>query len=78
MNIASDVSLISSINQATGVQRVVVETHRNLIQFFKGTNYNLRGLNLRENNLITNNSYLLSDPTLFPPYFKYEEADVIL
>jgi glycosyltransferase involved in cell wall biosynthesis len=78
MNIASDVSLISSINQASGVQRVVVETHRNLIQFFKGTNYNLRGLNLRENNLITNNSYLLSDPTLLPPYFQYEEADVIL
>lgn len=78
MNIASDVSLISSINQATGVQRVVVETHRNLIQFFKGTNYKLKGLNLRENNLITNNSYLLSDPTLLPPYFQYEEADVIL
>lgn len=78
MNIASDVSLISSINQATGVQRVVVETHRNLIQFFKGTNYKLKGLNLRENNAITNNSYLLSDPTLLPPYFQYEEADVIL
>jgi glycosyltransferase involved in cell wall biosynthesis len=78
MNIASDVSLISSVNQATGVQRVVVETHRNLIQLFKGTDYNLRGLNLRENNQITNNNYLLSDSTLFPPYFKYEEADVIL
>jgi glycosyltransferase involved in cell wall biosynthesis len=78
MNIASDVSLISSVNQATGVQRVVVETHRNLIQFFRGTEYNLKGLNLRENNLITNNSYLLSDTTLLPPYFKYEEADLIL
>jgi glycosyltransferase involved in cell wall biosynthesis len=78
MNIASDVSLISSINQATGVQRVVVETHRNLIHAFKGTNYNLRGLNLRDNNLLTNNAYLLSDPILSPPYFKYEEADIIL
>jgi glycosyltransferase involved in cell wall biosynthesis len=78
MNIASDVSLISSINQATGVQRVVVETHRNLIHTFEGTNYNLKGINLRDNNLLTKNAYLLSDPILFPPYFKYEEADIVL
>lgn len=78
VNIASDVSIMSGLNYATGVQRLLVETHKHLYKFFKDSKFDIRGLNLSEGTLFKQDLYLSQDPLLKPPYFAFKDVEIVL
>lgn len=78
INVGSDVSIISGLNYATGVQRVLVETHVQLHKIFSTSKIQIRGLNLSDNKRFKSSDYLSTDPILNPPYFDFDELDLVL
>jgi glycosyltransferase involved in cell wall biosynthesis len=78
INVASDVSIMSGLNYATGVQRLLVETHQHLYEFFKDSKFDIRGLNLSEGTLFKQDLYLSQDPLLQPPYFAFKDLEIVL
>jgi glycosyltransferase involved in cell wall biosynthesis len=78
INIGSDVSIVSKMKYATGVQRVLVETHKRLNEIFANSNINFRGLNLSGGRDFRANSYLTTDPILSPPYLEFSDLQIVL
>jgi len=78
INVGSDVSIVSGLNYATGVQRVLVETHVHLHEFFNNSKIEIRGLNLSDGKRFKTSEYLSRDPILNPPYFEFNELDLVL
>lgn len=78
INVGSDVSIVSGLNYATGVQRVLVETHVHLHKIFSDLKFDIRGINLSGGKRFKSNDYLLKDPMLSPPFFNFDEVDLIL
>ena len=76
--VGSDVSIISKMKYATGVQRVMVETHKNLKQSLKSETHVLLGVNLSGELNFLNHSYLASDPVLNGKWAPLDEIDVLL
>jgi len=50
VKVGSDVSIVSGLNYATGVQRVLVETHIHLHEIFNNSKIEIRGINLSDGN----------------------------
>ena len=64
MKIGSDISQLINTKYAAGVQRVVVETHKNLIEVGKNRNQEFVGVNLSGQNELPSHNYLASDPLI--------------
>ena len=78
INVGSDVSIVSGMNYATGVQRLLVETHVHLHKIFNNSKFEIRGINLSDTNRFKSSDYLSRDPILNPPYFDFDELDLVL
>jgi glycosyltransferase involved in cell wall biosynthesis len=78
VKVGSDVSIVSGLNYATGVQRVLVETHIHLHEIFNNSRIEIRGINLSDGNRFKTSDYLSKDPILNPPYFDFDELDLVL
>ena len=78
VNAGSDVSIVSKMKYATGVQRVLVETHKQLNEIFINSSINFHGLNLSGGDEFRANSYLTSDPILNPPYLEFSDLQILL
>jgi glycosyltransferase involved in cell wall biosynthesis len=64
VNIGSDITGLLGVKYATGIQRVIVETHKRLFESSKKYNFNLKGLNFTSESSTTSNKYILSDPVI--------------
>lgn len=76
--IGSDISGIYVSKFATGIARVIVETHRNLAQLSSDYNFDLRGLNFRSDSICTENAYILSDPLMSRSQKTFNSVDLAL
>lgn len=78
MRIASDISQISHTPYATGVQRVVVETHKNLVEISLQKGDLFYGLNLSKIPPTTKNTYIWTDPLIRNQINKLTDVDIVL
>lgn len=76
--VGSDISSTSNVSYAAGVQRVLVETHKHLLELSKKSNFVLQGLNLNVGRKFETNQYLVSDSIFHPPYLELENTDIVL
>lgn len=63
---------------ATGVQRVMVETHKNLKEYLDNHTHSLVGVNISGSSNFLEHPYLASDPVLNGPWISFDEVDVLL
>lgn len=64
VSIGSDISGLFGVRHATGIQRVIVETHKRLFKSAEKYNFNFNGLNFISESQIGINKYILGDPII--------------
>jgi glycosyltransferase involved in cell wall biosynthesis len=79
IEIGVDVTGLMHANYVTGVERVMVETNKNLNKFLDAEIYELHPFSTLPNNQIRQHAhpYLLSDPVLAKPLVNFEECDIL-
>jgi glycosyltransferase involved in cell wall biosynthesis len=80
IKIGSDVSAIRHATKVTGIQRVIVETHKFLLENLDKSIFDISGFvhNFQESQNFKKNHYLASDPVLNLPLLELEEIDLLL
>jgi len=77
----SNIEAISKLDYVTGIQRVVVESHKYLFEQFKGSNVELRGFiasGASQSDAFRSSSYYLSDPVISGEITNLERLDLVL
>jgi glycosyltransferase involved in cell wall biosynthesis len=80
IQIGSDISVIQRSKKVTGIQRVIVETHKYLKAGLDPERYRLSGFShdMEPSRNFLENEYLSSDPVLTSEFVDLEKVDVVL
>ena len=77
MKVGSDVSQLIHTKYAAGVQRVVVETHKNLVKVGKDRNQEFIGVNLSGNSKVPSHNYIAGDPLIIKNQTSLDGLDFV-
>lgn len=79
--IGSNIEAMSKLNYVTGIQRVVIESHKHLFEEVKGTATQIKGFIASDNlqsDAFRSNSYYLSDPVISGEITDLSNLDLVL